>query len=105
MEIDFCTYLGDPAYADEDPGLWDDMAVSRAERAEWLVTGRAHGRPQDADAIESELARIWRDKLCYHFREAHTIERSPHEVALFGVTQIGPGELWVTAHVRVRLDA
>ncbi len=53
MEIDFSAYLGDPAYAGDDPGLWHDMAVSRAERSEWLIKGHARGRPQDADAIGS----------------------------------------------------
>lgn len=104
MEIDCCAYLGDPAYAEEDPGLWRDMAVSRAEGAEWLITGRAHGRPEDAEAIGFELTRIWRDKLCYRYREAHTIERSVEEVALLAITQISPSDLWVTADVRVRLD-
>ena len=104
MEIDFCAFLGDPAYADDDPGLWRDMTVSRAERSEWLITGRGRGKRRDADAIGAGLARIWLDMLRYNFREAHTVERSPDEVALLGVTQIGPGELWVTAKVRVRLD-
>jgi hypothetical protein len=105
MEIDFTAYLGDPAYANNDPGLWQDMAISRAERPEWLIKGHARGRRQDADAIGSKLTRIWLDKLRYNFREAHTVERSSDEVALLGVTQIGPGELWVTANVRIRLDA
>ncbi|WP_374969309.1 hypothetical protein [Terrabacter sp. BE26] len=44
MEIDFCAYLGDPAYADEGPDLWQDMVVRRSDGAEWLITGRASGR-------------------------------------------------------------
>lgn len=34
MEMDFCAYLGDPASADEDPGLWHGLAVTRTEGAE-----------------------------------------------------------------------
>jgi hypothetical protein len=34
MEIDSCAYLGDTAYADDDPGLWQDMTVRRSEAAE-----------------------------------------------------------------------
>ncbi|UUZ60967.1 hypothetical protein [Nocardioides sp. B-3] len=31
MEIDACAYPGDPAYADDDLGLWHDMTVHRSE--------------------------------------------------------------------------
>jgi hypothetical protein len=41
MEIHCCAYFGDPDYADNDAGLWRDMAVSRSEGAEWLINGRA----------------------------------------------------------------
>lgn len=43
MEIDACAWLGDPAYADEDPGFWRDMSVQRSEGAEWLIAGLANG--------------------------------------------------------------
>lgn len=103
MEMDFCGYLGDPASADEDPGLWHEMSVSRAEESEWLIAGCARGRRQDAQAIGAELSRRWLEKLRYGFREAHTIVQSDDEVALLAVTQIGLQGLWVTAAVRVEL--
>lgn len=59
MEIDFCAYLGDPAYADHDPGLWAGMTVRRSESEEWLIRGRASGRTGDASAIKAELSRTW----------------------------------------------
>ena len=44
MEIDFCAVLGDPAYADDDPGLWRAAPVNdaaeharAAQRAEYLA--------------------------------------------------------------------
>ena len=73
MEIDFCAFLGDPAYADEDPGLWQNMVVQRHEGAQWLITGRAIGRQEDADAIGAELARIWEECLRYQDRAGHTV--------------------------------
>ncbi len=104
MEIDFCAFLGDPAYADEDPGLWQNMVVHRHEGAQWLITGRAKGRREDADAISAELARIWEERLSYRDREGHTIETARDYITLRAVTQIAPGALWVTATVRVDLD-
>jgi hypothetical protein len=41
MEMDCFVYLGDPTDADGDPDLWHDMAVSRSEGAEWIITGAA----------------------------------------------------------------
>lgn len=103
MEIDFCVYLGDPAYGGEDPGLWQNMVVRRHEGAQWLVTGQAKGRREDAAAIGAELARIWEERLRYQDRAGHTIETGPDHVTLRAVTQIAPGELWVTATVQVDL--
>lgn len=106
MEIDFCVYLGDPAYADEGeegPGLWQDMSIRQSEGAEWLITGRAHGRPADADAIAAQLSRIWDQVLRYPYREAHTVRRTPDGIRLQAVTQGEPGGLWVTADVHVDL--
>jgi hypothetical protein len=99
MEIDFCAFLGDRA----DPGLWRNMAVHRQEGAPWLITGRADGRRQDADAIGAELGRIWGERLSYRHREGHTIEAMRNHVTLRAVTQIAAGELWVTAIVQVDL--
>jgi hypothetical protein len=103
MEIDFCVFLGDPAYADEDPGLWQNMVVQSREGAQWLITGQAKGRREDADAIGAELARIWEECLSYRDRAGHTIETAPDHVTLQAVTQIAPGALWVTATVKVDL--
>jgi len=101
MEIDCCAYFGDPAYADDDADLWHDMAVSRSEGAEWLITGRASAKLENAKLIAAELSRVWEEKLRYHYRSAHTIEQRPGEVVLLAVTQIGPSDLWVTAKVSV----
>jgi hypothetical protein len=103
MEADCCAFLGDPAFADQDPRLWHDMTVAQSEGAEWLITGTAHGKSHDADAIAAELRRIWQDRLRYPCCEAHTIVQRPDEVALLAVTQMSPGGLWVTAKVTVRL--
>lgn len=104
MELDFCAYLADHADADKDPGLWRDMVVYRQEGARWLITGRAEGRRQDAEAIGAELARIWCERLSYQSREGHTVDTAPDLVTLRAVTQIAENGLWVTALVRVGLD-
>lgn len=103
MEIDCCAYLGDPAYADDDSGLWRNMEVRRSEGAEWLIAGRALGRHSDAPAIAAELSKIWDQQLRYHYRSAHTVGTSAESVTFQAVTQIGPGEIWVTAQVEVAL--
>jgi hypothetical protein len=103
MMIDFGFFLDDPARADEDPGLWQNMDVQRHPGAQWLISGRATGRREDADAIGAELARIWEEKLRYRYRAGHTIETASDRVTLRAVTQIAPGGLWVTATVDVDL--
>jgi hypothetical protein len=103
MEIDFDAFLNDHVYADEDPGLWQNMVVQGHQGAQWLITGRAEGRRQDADAIGAELARIWERYLRYRDRAGHTIEAAPDQVTLRAVTQMAPGGLWVTAIVQVDL--
>jgi len=97
MEIDFCAFLGDPACADENHGWWQNMVVHRHEGAQWLITGRAKGRREDADAIGAVLARIWQEHLSYRHGERHTIETAQDHITLRAVTQISPGGLWVTA--------
>ena len=103
MMIDFDAYLGGHAYADEDPGWWQNMVVQRHPGARWLITGRATGRREDAEAIGAGLARIWEDYLRYRNRAGHTIETMPDRVTLRAVTQAAPGEVWVTATVQVDL--
>lgn len=103
MEIDCCAYFGDPSYADDDPGLWADMEVRRSEGAEWLISGRAVGKREDAALISDQLGEIWDQRLRYHHRSAHTVSTSQESVTLRAVTQIGPGDIWVTAKVEVTL--
>jgi hypothetical protein len=106
MEIDFCVCLGDPPSAgegDDCPDLWQDMRISLSEGAEWLITGRAHGRLADADAIAAQLSRMWDQMLRYPYREAHIVSRTSDGVRLQAVTQMAPGGLWVTADVHVDL--
>ena len=102
MEIDACAYLGDPDYADDDPGFWHDMSVRRSEGAVWLITGAANGSANDAAPIVAELSRIW-EQLRYSYRSAHSVISAPDFVTMRAVTQIGPGDIWVTADIRVAL--
>jgi hypothetical protein len=76
---------------------------SGIQASKWLITGRARGRREEADAIGAELARIWENRLRYRHRAGHTIETAPDHVTLRAVTQIAPGGLWVTATVQVDL--
>jgi hypothetical protein len=104
MEIDACAYLGDPAYAEDDPELWHEMSVNRSERSEWLITGRASGKAEDAAAIATTLSRIWDEQLRYNYQSAHTVVSTPDSITLRAVTQIDPGGTWVTAEVQVALS-
>jgi hypothetical protein len=105
MEIDSDYYLGDPGDAvDADFDLWRDMEVAQRPGQEWLITGVAQARPNDAAAIADSLSRIWDSYLRYGYREAHTVERHADEVVLLAVTQIDPGAFWVTVKVTVRLN-
>jgi hypothetical protein len=88
---------------DGDPGLWHGMTVRRPEGAERLITGRAVGRPGDAAAVATELSKIWQQHLRYQFRSAHTTTTSRDSVTLRAVTQVGPGEIWMTTEVEVAL--
>jgi hypothetical protein len=104
MEIDCSAHFGDPSYADDSPGLWWDMEVHRSEGAEWLISGRAVGKREDASAIAAELSTIWDQHLRYQYRSAHTVSRDEEGVALRAITQIGPGDIWATADVQVALS-
>jgi hypothetical protein len=103
MVQDFWWALEDPADADEDPELWHDMDIQHHDSAQWLITGRATGRREDAEAIAAELARIWEEDLRYGYRDGHMIETAPDQVILRAVTQIASGGMWVTATVQVDL--
>jgi hypothetical protein len=103
MEIDACAYLGDPAYADDDPELWHDMSVQRSEGSEWLIRGHATGKAENAASIAEALSRIWEEKLRYNYQSAHTVVAAADSVTLQAVTQIGPGDIWVTTNIRVAL--
>jgi hypothetical protein len=61
-----------------------------------LDTRAARG---DAAKIGAALSEIWSDNLRY--REAHEVTLADDCVVLDGVSQIGPGELWVTAQIVV----
>jgi hypothetical protein len=86
MAIDFDAFLGDHVYADEDPGLWQNMVIQCHPGAKWLITGRARGRREDADAVGAELARVWERYLRYRDSAGHTIETVPDDVTLRAVT-------------------
>lgn len=59
------------------------------------------GARGDAAKIGAVLSEIWSDKLRY--REAHEVTLADDCVVLDAVSQIGPGELWVTAQIVVEL--
>ena len=103
MAIDFDLCPGASEDADAVPGLWQDLDVQRQPGARWLITGRATGSRQDADAIRAELARAREEDLRYRHRAGHTIETGPDHITFRAVTQIGPGDFWVTAIVQVDL--
>lgn len=103
MEIDACAYLGDPAYADSHHEVWQDMRVQRSEGSDWLINGRAVGKSQDASSIAEALSQIWEQRLRYNYLSAHTVISAPDMVTLLAVTQIGPGDIWVTARIEVAL--
>jgi hypothetical protein len=103
MEMDCCAFLGDPAFASDDPGLWHDMTVRRSEGAEWLISGRAVGRFGDGPAVGAALPRIWEEHLRYEHLSAHAVTVMSDSVLFRAVTQVGPGAMWVTAEVKVAL--
>ena len=106
MEIDLLASLGEPTYATEPHELWDDAAVRRDERGEWLLNASATAKPGvTAEQIGATLGTTWAADLRYRYREAHTLLTESTAVTLQAVTQIGPGEFWVTVQVRVRLSA
>jgi hypothetical protein len=106
MEIDCDYYFGDPTdESDADLDLWRDMNVAQSPGQEWLITGVAQARLDDAVAIADSLSRIWDVNLRYRYREAHTVERRADEVVLLAVTQTNPGDIWVTVKVTVLLTA
>jgi hypothetical protein len=102
MEMDSFVYLNRTS-AEGDQALWQDMRVHRSEGTDWLITGRATGRASDSAAISSELSRIWEQHLRYNYRSEHTLISAPEAVTLRAVTQIGPGDIWVTADIQVAL--
>lgn len=103
MEIDFCAFLGEGTYSDEEPELWRDVSVSRTEGGVWLIQAVAYGAQSDAQEIATALPRIWMEHLRYGYREGHTIVQTENDVRLQAVTQIDPHDLWVTAQVQVLL--
>jgi hypothetical protein len=65
--------------------------------------GAANGKIGEASSIAVELSRIWEQYLRYSYRSAHTVISAPDSVTLRAVTQIGRGEIWVTADIQVTL--
>jgi len=104
MEIDFLAELGDPAYADNPHPLWTEPIVDR--QPDWLIHLSATARPGATPAqIEQALTTAWTQTLRYTYREAHTVLTTPTSVTLQAITQIDPGDLWVTAQAQVVLPA
>jgi hypothetical protein len=103
MDVDCFAYLADEPPGDEAPRPWHGMTVERSEGADWLITGRATGRLGDRASVASELSRIWDQYLRYGHRSAHAVISAPDSVTLRAVTQIGPGDIWVTADIQVAL--
>ena len=101
MEMDCSAFLADSAL--QEPDLWHGMTVRRSEGAEWLISGRAVGRSGDGPAVAAALSNIWEERLRYKYLSAHTVKVTPESVLFRGVTQVGPGGMWVTAEVTVAL--
>ena len=107
MMIDTAAYLGDPAYSAASPvnpdRPWARMSAETSTTGEWLITARGTGRREDALDIAAALARVWEERLRYTYRSAHTVVTAADSVTLYGVTQIGHGDFWVTTKVQIDL--
>ncbi|WP_112237143.1 hypothetical protein [Kribbella monticola] len=104
MEIDFLARLGDPTYADQPHELWEEPTVEQDQGGDWLIRLSTTARPGvTAEQVVEGLSAAWTQDLRYHYREAHTLVTEPRSVTLQAVTQMGPNDLWATAHVRVEL--
>ena len=104
MEIDFLAELGDPIYGDHPHALWTEPLVD--QQPDWLIHISATARPGATPTqIEQALTTAWTQTLRYTYREAHTVVTTPTSITLQAITQIGPGDLWVTAQVHVGLPA
>ena len=99
MEIDFCAYLGDPVYADDDPALWQGRGGTQCFRRRGsrhsTRARRARRRGQNWRSPQRDLERQAPTP------KAHEVTLADDCVVLDGVSQIGPGELWVTAQIVV----
>ncbi len=102
MEMDFHAFLHG-ADSDARP-VWRDVDVHRFEDRDWLIEATAKGDAAQAATIGTRLVEIWKSRLRYGRLEAHTLTTSPDRVVLEAVTQLGPGQLWVTARVVVTLE-
>ena len=102
MAMDFDWRLGDDVDADEDPDLWQNMDVQRHPGVQWLITGGARGRRDDANVIGAELARIWENRLRYRHRGAHHRDRARPRNPPSGDSDRA-GRLRVTATVQMNL--
>jgi hypothetical protein len=95
MQMDFDAYW----FMSE---VLEDVVVSSTGAAENLLDVRANARPGVSDdEIESDLVRVWTEKLRYGFAEAHVVTRTPEAVVLRAVTKIGPDGFYVTGTVTV----
>lgn len=98
MEVDVSESLHEP-----QPLPWGRVSVRRAGGERGLIAATATGDRADADRIGTVLWRIWARHLAYEYRQGHAVIRTSGEVRLHGVTQIDPGDFWVTVRIRVVL--
>jgi len=95
MQMDFDAYW----YGSD---LLADATIEATGDAENMLNVRASAMPEASDdEIESELVRIWTERLRYGYRDAHYVTRTADAIVLHAVTQIGPDGFVVTATVTV----
>ena len=104
MEVDVAEFLSEQRATDARPLPWRYVSLRRAEGEPWLIAAKAEGERADAFRIDAELSRIWSHQLAYQYRQRYTVVVASDEVRLYGVTQIGPGNFWVTVKVQVALN-
>jgi hypothetical protein len=103
MEADVGEYLGGARAADSRPLPWKRVSVRQAKDVPWLIAAGARGARADAATIRTDLSRIWSQHLAYRYRQKYTMVVTPDQVCLQGITQIGPGDFWVTVEIQVAL--
>jgi hypothetical protein len=98
MEIDFVARLSDLNAVDDST-----VSVRRTSHADSLIVADcAIAAGTSLEEAADEVRQAWVGPLRYNFYEAHDLTLSAETAVLRFVTQIGPGEFYVTGEVTVR---